>query len=116
LDHGARLAFGSDWPVAPLDPLAGIDAAVNRRTLDGQHPGGWFPEQRITVGEAVRAYTLDAAYARFAEQRLGSISPGKLADLVVLSRDLLDAEAANIAQAKVMMTVMAGRVVYEAER
>jgi predicted amidohydrolase YtcJ len=116
LDHGARLAFGSDWPVAPLDPLAGIDAAVNRRTLDGQHPGGWFPEQRITVGEAVRAYTLDAAYARFAEQRLGSISPGKLADLVVLSRDLLDAEAANIAQAKVVMTVMAGRVVYEAER
>jgi predicted amidohydrolase YtcJ len=116
LDHGARLAFGSDWPVAPLDPLAGIDAAVNRRTLDGQHPGGWFPEQRITVGEAVRAYTLDAAYARFAEQRLGSISPGKLADLVVLSRDVLDAEAANIAQAKVVMTVMAGRVVYEAER
>jgi predicted amidohydrolase YtcJ len=115
LDHGARLAFGSDWPVAPLDPLAGIDAAVNRRTLDGAHPDGWFTEQRISVVEAIRAYTLDAAYANFAEDRLGSITPGKLADLIVLSRDILaDDERPRITQARVVMTIMAGRVVYEA--
>ena len=114
LDHGARLAFGSDWPVAPLDPLAGIDAAVNRRTLDGAHPDGWFAEQRISVAEAIRAYTLDAAFANFADDRLGSITPGKLADLVVLSRDILaDDERPNLGKAKVVMTVMEGRVVYE---
>jgi predicted amidohydrolase YtcJ len=116
LDHGARLAFGSDWPVAPLDPLAGIDAAVNRRTLDGLHPNGWFPEQRISVVEAIRAYTLDAAYANSAESRLGSIAPGMLADLVVLSCDILaDEERSRIAEAKVTMTVVGGRIVYEAE-
>lgn len=116
LDHGARLAFGSDWPVAPLNPLAGIDAAVNRRTLDGAHPDGWFPEQRITVEEAIRAYTLDAAYANFAEDRLGSIVPGKLADLIVLSRDILAAEErTQMAEARVVLTIMAGRIVYEAE-
>lgn len=115
LDHGARLAFGSDWPVAPLDPLAGIDAAVNRRTLDGRHPDGWFPEQRITAAEAVRAYTLDAAFACGADERLGSLVPGKLADLVVLSHDVLgDDGAAHITEAKVVLTVMAGRIVYEA--
>src|SRR5262249_10199555 len=90
LDAGAVLAFGSDWPVAPLDPLPGIDAAVNRRTLDGKHPGGWFPEQRITVAEAVEAYTLGSAYAGFQEADRGSIKAGKLADLVVLSRDIFD--------------------------
>lgn len=117
LDHGGRLAFGSDWPVAPLDPLAGIDAAVNRRTLDGDHPGGWFPEQRITVAEAVRAYTLDAAYAHFSEKRTGSLTSGKLADFVILSRDVLaDAERSAIADTKVLMTVMGGKIVYEAGR
>lgn len=116
LDHGARLAFGSDWPVAPLDPLAGIDAAVNRRTLDGRHPAGWFPEQRITAAEAVRAYTLDAAFARGTDDRLGSIVPGKLADLVVLSRDILGDNASNrITDARVVLTVTGGRIVYEAE-
>lgn len=116
LDHGARLAFGSDWPVAPLDPLAGIDAAVHRRTLDGLHPGGWFPEQRITVAEAIRGYTLDAAYANFADEQLGSIAAGKSADLVVLSRDILaEGEAASIAEAKVVITLLAGRIVYQAE-
>ncbi|HEV3338861.1 MAG TPA: amidohydrolase [Pirellulales bacterium] len=114
LDHGARLAFGSDWPVAPLDPLAGIDAAVNRRTLDGAHPAGWFAEQRISVPEAVRAYTLDAAFANSAEDRVGSIAVGKLADLVVLSRDILaDDERATVAQARVVMTIVEGRVAYE---
>ncbi len=117
LEHGARLAFGSDWPVAPLDPLAGIDAAVNRRTLDGAHPHGWFPQQRITVAEAIRAYTFDAAYANSSEDRLGSIAVGKQADLVVLSRDILaEQEQSKIAEAKVVMTVMGGQIVYQAER
>ena len=92
LDAGAKLAFGSDWSVAPLDPLLGIDAAVNRRTLDGKHPEGWFPEQRITVAEAIEAYTLGSAFGGFQEKERGSLEAGKLADLVVLSRDILDAK------------------------
>jgi predicted amidohydrolase YtcJ len=114
LDAGAKLAFGSDWPVAPINPLLGIDAAVNRRTLDGKHPSGWFPEQRISVAEAIEAYTLTSAYAAFQEKELGTLEPGKLADLVVLSRDILDpSERDNIARTEVLMTVVGGRVVYE---
>src|SRR5207237_468181 len=77
LDAGARLAFGSDWSVAPLDPLLGIDAAVNRRTLDGKHRDGWFPEQKIRVDEAVEAYTLGSAYAAFQEKDRGTLEVGK---------------------------------------
>lgn len=111
LDSGARVVFGSDWPVAPLSPLRGIDAAVTRRTTDGRHPGGWFPEERVTVAEAVRAYTLGAAYATFSESQRGTIEPGKLADVTVLSRDIMDpAERENIAGAQVAMTVVGGRV------
>jgi predicted amidohydrolase YtcJ len=114
LDAGARVAFGSDWSVAPLDPLAGIDAAVNRRTLDGKHPGGWFPEQKITVAEAVEAYTLTSAYAAFQERDRGSLEVGKLADLAVLSRDIFDAkERDHIADTKILLTVVGGRVVYD---
>src|SRR5207244_2248748 len=114
LDAGAKVAFGSDWAVAPVNPLLGIDAAVNRRTLDGKHPGGWFPEQRIRVEEAVEAYTLTSAYAAFQEQDRGSLELGKLADFVVLSRDILaPAERDHIAETKVRMTVVGGRVVYE---
>jgi predicted amidohydrolase YtcJ len=114
LDNGARLAFGSDWPVAPLDVLAGIDAAVNRRPLDGKHPDGWFPEQRITVAEAVEAYTLGSAFAGFQESDRGSIRPGKLADLVVLSRDIFaPAEPDRIANTQVTMTIVGGKVVFE---
>src|SRR5436190_10074725 len=87
LDAGARVAFGSDWSVAPLNPILGIDAAVNRRTLDGKHPKGWFPEQKISVAEAVEAYTLTSAYPGFQAKHRGSLQTGKLADLVVLSRD-----------------------------
>jgi predicted amidohydrolase YtcJ len=113
LDAGARLAFGSDWPVAPLSPLLGIDAAVNRRTLDGKHPGGWFPAQRITVAEALKAYTLDAAFAAFQEPDRGSLETGKLADLVVLSRDILaEAERDRIADAHVLLTLVGGRTVF----
>jgi predicted amidohydrolase YtcJ len=114
LDAKAKVAFGSDWPVAPVSPILGIDAAVNRRTLDGKHPGGWFPEQRIGVAEAVEAYTRTAAYAAFREKELGTLEPGKLADLVVLSRDILaPAERDHIAQTEVLLTMAGGRVVYE---
>jgi predicted amidohydrolase YtcJ len=114
LDAGARLAFGSDWSVAPLSPLLGIDAAVNRRTLDGKHPKGWFPEQKISAAEAVEAYTLTSAYAAFQEKDRGSLEAGKLADLVVLSHDILaDKERDHIARARVLLTMVGGRVVYE---
>jgi hypothetical protein len=114
LDAGARVAFGSDWSVAPLGPLLGIDAAVNRRTLDGKHPDGWFPEQKISVAEAVEAYTLTSAYAAFQEKDRGSLEVGKLADLAVLSRDILAGdERDRIADAEVVLTVLGGKVVYE---
>ncbi len=114
LDAGAKLAFGSDWSVAPLSPILGIDAAVNRRTLDGKDPNGWFPEQRIGVAEAVEAYTLASAYAAFQEKDRGSIEAGKLADLVVLSRDILaEKERDHIAETAVTLTVVGGKVVYE---
>ncbi|HVG39589.1 MAG TPA: amidohydrolase family protein, partial [Pyrinomonadaceae bacterium] len=114
LDSGAVLAFGSDWTVAPMNPLQGIYAAVTRRTLDGRHPGGWVPEQKITVAEAVRAYTYGSAYAEFAEKVKGSITPGKVADMVILSRDIFGIEANEIDKVKVLVTIMDGRVVYEA--
>jgi predicted amidohydrolase YtcJ len=113
LDVGAHMAFGSDWPVAPLDPILGIDAAVNRQTLDGKNPEGWFPEQRLTVAEAIRAYTIENAWAAFMEDRTGSITPGKYADLVLLDQDLLRIAPERIKQTRVDMTVLAGRVVFE---
>ena len=114
LDAGAKVAFGSDWSVAPLSPLLGIDAAVNRRTLDGKHPKGWFPEQKISVAEAIEGYTLTSAYAAFQEKDRGTLEPGKLADFVVLSRDILaESERDHIAETAVVMSVVGGRVVYE---
>jgi predicted amidohydrolase YtcJ len=114
LDAGAKVAFGSDGPVAPVSPLLGIDAAVNRRTLDGKHPDGWFPAQRIRVAEAIEAYTLTAAYAAFREKEAGSLEAGKLADLVILSRDILaQGERDHIAETEVFLTMVGGRVVYE---
>jgi predicted amidohydrolase YtcJ len=117
LDAKAKVAFGSDWSVAPLSPILGIHAAVNRRTLDGKNPKGWFPEQKITVAQAVEAYTLTAAYAAFREKDKGSLEPGKLADLVMLSRDILaESERDNIAKTEVLVTVVGGKVVYEKEK
>jgi predicted amidohydrolase YtcJ len=114
LDAGARLAFGSDWSVAPLNPLLGIDAAVNRRTLDGKHPEGWFAKQKISVAEAVEAFTLGSAYAGFQEKDCGSLEVGKLADFVVLSRDILaDTERDRIAETEVLVTIVGGKIVYE---
>ena len=114
LDAGATLAFGTDWTVAPLNPMLTIYAAVTRRTLDGENPKGWVPEQRITVEEAVRAYTIGSAYAEFQEGQKGSITIGKLADLVILSRDIFKIESKEIEGVKVVMTLLDGRVVYEA--
>jgi hypothetical protein len=112
LDSGATLVFGSDWDVAPLSPLAGIDAAVNRRTLDGKHPEGWIPEQRISVEEALRAYTATAAFAGFEEKEKGTLTAGKLADFVVLSRDLLAIPARELDRVRVEETVVGGRVIF----
>lgn len=113
LDAGARLAFGSDWTVAPLDPLLGIHAAVTRRTIDGANPGGWVPEEKITVEEALRGYTVDAAYAAFADGRRGRIRAGYDADLVLLDRDLTTTPTEQLDQARVRKTIVAGRVVFE---
>jgi predicted amidohydrolase YtcJ len=113
LEAGATLAFGSDWYVAPMDPLMGIYAAVTRRTLDGKNPGGWVPEQKITVEEAIRAYTMGSAYASFDEKVKGSIEPGKLADMAVISDDILTIEPARIEKSRVVTTVFGGKVIYE---
>ncbi len=115
LDHGVRLAFGTDWDVAPLNPMLGIYAAVTRATLDGKNPKGWFPEQKLTVAETVEAYTMGSAYAEFQEKEKGSITPGKLADLVVLSDDLFHIDPVKIREVKVLKTFVGGKVVYEKE-
>jgi hypothetical protein len=112
LDSGAVLAFGSDWDVAPMQPLMGIYAAATRRTLDGKHPNGWVPEQKITVAEAIRAYTMGSAYASFDETIKGSIEPGKLADMVVVSDDILSVPAVEIEKTRVQTTVFDGKVIY----
>jgi predicted amidohydrolase YtcJ len=114
LDNGAHLAFGSDWTVAPMDPILGIYAAVTRRTLDGKNPNGWVPEQKITVEEALRAYTAGDAYAVFAEGSRGKLVPGYLADIVLLDRDLTTIPPESIEQAQVLATVVGGKVVFEA--
>ena len=113
LDNGVTLAFGSDWTVAPLDPLQGIMAAVTRRTLDGKHPEGWVPEQKISVEEAVRAYTIGSARAEFAESIKGALRPGMLADIVMLDRDIFTIPPEEIGSTHVQMTILNGRVVYE---
>jgi predicted amidohydrolase YtcJ len=114
LDAGTHLAFGSDCPVAPFNPLLGIQAAVLRQNEKGKPEGGWYPQERLTVTEAVRGYTMGAAYAVRLEDVLGSITPGKLADLVVLDRDIFEIEPGEIASVKPIMTIVDGQVVYQA--
>jgi predicted amidohydrolase YtcJ len=115
LDAGANIAFGSDWFVAPAIPLEGIYAAVTRSTLDGRNPDGWIPEQKISVEEAMKAYTIQASYASYEEGIKGSIEPGKLADFVILDRNLFEVEPAEIRTAKVVQTFVGGRSVYSSE-
>lgn len=113
LDSGATLAFGTDWYVAPLNPMLGVQAAVTRQTLDGKNPSGWIPEQKITVAEAVRAYTNGSAYSEFQENVKGSISTGKLADFVILSDDIFTINPNDINKTKVLTTIVGGKIVYE---
>jgi predicted amidohydrolase YtcJ len=114
LDNNVMVAFGTDWPVAPLNPLFGIYAAVTRRTVDNKNPGGWIPEQKISVEEAIKCYTLNAAYTSFEENIKGSIKVGKLADLVVLSDDILTIDPIRIKDIKVNMTIFNGEIIYRA--
>ena len=111
LDHGVTLAFGTDWPVAPLNPMLAIYAAVTRATLDGRNPDGWVPEEKITVPEAVEAYTMGSAYAEFQEHEKGSVTPGKLADIVVLSDDIFHIKPEAIRNVKVETTIVGGKAV-----
>lgn len=115
LDAGAVLAFGSDWFVAPMEPLLGIYAAVTRRTLDGKRPDGWIPAEKISVAEAVRAFTYGSAYAAHEEDRKGTIEVGKLADLVVLTEDILKIDPERIRETRVAMTIFDGKVIYARE-
>jgi len=112
LENGVRLAFGTDWSVAPLSPVWSVYAAVTRATLDGKNPNGWVPEQRLTVAESVEAYTMGSAYAEFQEKEKGSITPGKLADIVVLSDDIFKIPPASIKNVKVEATFLGGKLVY----
>lgn len=112
VDAGARPAFGSDWTVGPLDPLLGVYAAVTRSTLDGAHPEGWIPDQRVSVSEALAGYTRDAARAGFAEERVGRLAPGMLADLVILDRSPFAVEPSELEDLQVVMTVVGGRTVF----
>ena len=111
LDAGATLAFGSDWFVAPINPLAGIYAATTRRTLDGKNPDGWIPEQKITVQQAVHAYTVGPAYAESQDDIKGSIAPGKLADFAVLSQDIFRIDPVEIENVKVVLAAVGGEIV-----
>ena len=115
LDSGALLAFGTDWEVATLDPMQGIYAAVTRRTLDGRNPDGWQPQEKITVDEAVRAYTVGSAHAEFEEHRKGRLKPGMLADFVLWSQDIWTIAPERIADTRALLTMVDGRVVYEAK-
>ncbi len=112
LDSGAPLAFGSDWTVATLDPLWGVYGAVTRRTLDGKNPDGWVPQQRITLAEALHAYTAGNAWGVFAENQWGTLAPGRDADVVVLDHNLFAMPPESLATARVAVTIVGGKVVY----
>jgi hypothetical protein len=115
-DDGARVVHGSDWAVVTIDPLVGLHTAVTRQDLDNRPEGGWIPDQKLTLEDAISGYTLDAAFASFEEEVKGSIEVGKLADLAVLSQDLFKVPPRKIAQIEVMMTVVGGRAVYVSPR
>jgi predicted amidohydrolase YtcJ len=114
LNQGVRLAFGTDWEVAPLDPILTVYAAVTRATLDGKNPGGWFPEQKLSVAEAIDAYTMGSAYAEFQDKEKGSITTGKLADMVLLSDDIFAVGPEKIRDVRVLKTFLGGRLVFDA--
>jgi len=113
-DAGGHLAFGSDWPVVTLNPWEGVQTAVTRQTSEGKPDAGFVPEQRLTVAETVRGYTLGAAYAGRREKTEGSIEPGKLADLIIISQNIFEIDPHRLAETKVLTTIVGGRVVYQA--
>ena len=114
LNHGVRLVLGTDWDVAPLNPMLTVYAAVTRATLDGKNPNGWFPEQKLAVPETVEAYTMGSAYAEFQENEKGSITAGKLADMVLLSDDIFSIPPEKIRDVKVLKTIVGGKIVWDA--
>ncbi len=111
---GGRLAFGSDWPVVTLNPWEGVQTAVTRQTTEGKPEGGFVPQQRLTVEETVRGYTLGAAYAGRREKTEGSIERGKVADLIIVSQNIFEIDPHRLAETKVLTTMVGGRVVYQA--
>ena len=111
--QGAVLAFGTDWPVVSLNPMEGLYAAVTRRDTSGYPRKGWFPQERLTIQEAIEAYTLGSAYAEFREKEKGSLVPGKLADIVILDHNLLEIPSEEILKTRVLYTIMNGKIVYE---
>jgi predicted amidohydrolase YtcJ len=111
--HGVHVPFGTDWPVEPINPYLGLYAAVTRRSTEGDPAGGWWPQERLSIADAIRCYTAESAYASFEEREKGQLAPGMLADLVVHSRDLLTIKPEEILQTEAVITILGGRVVYE---
>jgi len=112
LRTGAKLAFGTDFPVESPNPFPGLAAAISRQDIQGQPPGGWFPDQRLSFGQALRAYTRGAAYAGFAEDRIGALDPGKWADFVIVDRDISRASLPDLYRAQVLETWVGGKKVW----
>ena len=108
-----RLALGTDWTVAPLNPMLTLYAAATRATLDGKNPNGWVPEQKISVAEAVTAYTSGSAFAEFQDAVKGTIARGKLADVVILSDDMFSIPAARLKDVQVLTTIAGGKIVHQ---
>jgi predicted amidohydrolase YtcJ len=115
LERGGRYAFGSDWPVVTLNPWEGIQTAVTRQTHDGQPAGGFVPSQKLTVAQAVEGYTIDAAYAGRLEKTEGSLETGKVADVIMLDRNVFEIDPQTIDQTKAVLTIVGGKIVYEAD-
>jgi predicted amidohydrolase YtcJ len=113
MNAGAMIANGSDFPVEEPNPMLGLYAAITRQDRDGHPAGGWAPDQRMSREEALKSFTINAAYAAHAENDLGSLTPGKLADLIVLSTDVMQVSPRDILTAKVRTTIIGGRIVYE---
>ncbi len=113
LKSGARLAFGSDFPVESPNPFPGLSAAISRQDLDGQPPGGWIPSERLTFEQALAAFTRGAAYAGFAEDRIGALEPGKWADFIIIERDPTKVDPRELARTQVLETWIAGKKVWE---
>jgi predicted amidohydrolase YtcJ len=112
LKSGAKLAFGTDFPVESANPFPGLSAAISRQDVNGQPPGGWIASERVSLGQALHAYTRGAAYAGFADQKIGALEPGKWADFVIVDRDPTKVDAQSLARTKVLETWVGGRKVW----